>query len=296
MGALWYWIVAVMLAMYVVFDGFDLGVGILLPFVARRDEERQQALRSVGPVWDGNEVWLLAGGGTLFFAFPLVYASSFSGFYMPLMIVLWLLMLRGLSIELRSHFEDPLWKTFFDGMLVLSSVLLAIFFGAALANVIRGVSLGTDNYFYLPLWTNWRTGSFPGILDWYTVLGGVVALLALALHGALYLCLKTEGELARRSRAAAGLLSGDGACDSCHGAGATGLVAQLLLASGGVSFAGLRGAEPGGDCGCPAQARGADSVSSVLPLSHRDVVRRCGRTVPGAAALDQSRCAVDYDR
>ena len=88
MGALWYWIVAVMLAMYVVFDGFDLGVGILMPFVARCDEERQQALRSVGPVWDGNEVWLLAGGGTLFFAFPLVYASSFSGFYMPLMIVL----------------------------------------------------------------------------------------------------------------------------------------------------------------------------------------------------------------
>jgi cytochrome d ubiquinol oxidase subunit II len=206
MGALWYWIVAVMLAMYVVFDGFDLGVGILLPFVARRDDERQQALRSVGPVWDGNEVWLLAGGGTLFFAFPLVYASSFSGFYMPLMIVLWLLILRGLSIELRGHFEDPLWRTFFDGLLVFSSVLLAIFFGAALANVVRGVSLGADNYFYLPLWTNWRTGAFPGILDWYTVLGGVMALLALSLHGALYLCLKTEGELARRARAAAGLL------------------------------------------------------------------------------------------
>jgi cytochrome d ubiquinol oxidase subunit II len=206
MAALWFWIVAVMLAAYVVLDGFDLGVGILFPFVARTEDERQQAIRAIGPVWDGNEVWLLAAGGTLFFAFPLLYASSFSGFYMPLMIVLWLLILRGLAIELRSHFEDPLWRSLFDGLLFFASTLLAIFFGAALANVVRGVPIGPDNYFYLPLWTNWRTGPNPGILDWYTVIGGVMALLALSLHGALYLVLKTEGDLRLRARTAAGRL------------------------------------------------------------------------------------------
>ena len=158
MGTLWFWLVAAMLIAYVVLDGFDLGVGIVYLFVARTEPERQQALRSIGPVWDGNEVWLLAAGGALFFAFPLVYASSFSGFYLPLMVVLWLLILRGLSVELRGHSGDPLWRTFFDALFSFSSVLLAIFFGAALANVVRGVPLGADNYFFLPLWTNWRTG------------------------------------------------------------------------------------------------------------------------------------------
>jgi len=199
MGTLWFWIVAVMLTAYVVLDGFDLGVGVVYLFVARTDAERGQALRAIGPVWDGNEVWLLAAGGTLFFAFPLLYASAFSGFYLPLMMVLWLLILRGVSIELRSHSADPLWRTFFDGLFSLSSILLTIFFGAALGNVVRGVPLGADNYFFLPLWTNWRTGPNPGILDWYTVLGGVLALVALALHGSLYLALKTEGHLERRA-------------------------------------------------------------------------------------------------
>jgi len=206
MGALWFWIVAVMLIAYVVFDGFDLGVGVVYLFAAKTEQERQHALRSIGPVWDGNEVWLLAAGGTLFFAFPLVYASSFSGFYLPLMIVLWLLILRGISVELRGHSSDPLWRTFFDGIFSFSSVLLAIFFGAALANVVRGVPLGPDNYFFLPLWTNWRTGPQPGILDWYTVLGGVIALVALGLHGSLYLVLKTEGDLERRARLIASCL------------------------------------------------------------------------------------------
>ena len=111
-------------------------------FVAKTEDERQQAIRSIGPVWDGNEVWLLAAGGTLLYAFPLLYPSAFSGFYLPLMIVLWLLMLRGISVELRSHSGDQLWRTFFDGLFSFSSVLLAIFFGAALANVIRGVPIG----------------------------------------------------------------------------------------------------------------------------------------------------------
>jgi len=200
MGFIWYWIVAVMLAAYVVLDGFDLGVGILHPLLARGESDRQIMLRSIGPVWDGNEVWLLAGGGTLYFAFPALYAAAFSGFYLALMIVLWLLILRGASVELRMHIDDPLWRSFFDGLFFFSSSLLAVFFGAALANVIRGVPLQPDGYFFLPLWTNWRVGPQPGILDWYTVIGGVVALVALAIHGGLYLAVKTEGELQERAR------------------------------------------------------------------------------------------------
>jgi cytochrome bd ubiquinol oxidase subunit II len=200
MGFIWFWIVALMLAAYVVLDGFDLGVGILHPLLARSEAERQIMLRSIGPVWDGNEVWLLAGGGTLYFAFPALYASAFSGFYLALMIVLWLLILRGASIELRMHINDPLWRTFFDGSFFVSSLLLAVFFGAALANVIRGVPLREDGYFFLPLWTDWRVGPQPGILDWYTVIGGVVALVALSIHGALYLAVKTEGDLQARAR------------------------------------------------------------------------------------------------
>jgi cytochrome d ubiquinol oxidase subunit II len=199
MGTLWFWIVVLMLVAYVVLDGFDLGVGIVYLFVAKSEQERQQALRAIGPVWDGNEVWLLAAGGTLFFAFPLLYASAFSGFYLPIMMVLWLLILRGISIELRTHSHDLLLHTFFDGLFSLSSALLAIFFGVALANVVRGVPIGKDDYFFLPLWTDWRPGSHPGILDWYTVIGGVLALLALALHGSLYLALKTEGDIEQRA-------------------------------------------------------------------------------------------------
>jgi cytochrome bd ubiquinol oxidase subunit II len=203
MGFIWFWLVAVMIVAYVVFDGFDIGVGILHPFVARTEQERQMSVRSIGPVWDGNEVWLLAGGGTLYFAFPLLYASAFSGFYLALMIVLWLLIMRALGVELRMHLEAHVWRAFFDGMFFISSLLLAVFYGAALANVIRGVPLGTDGYFFLPLWTNWQLGPQPGILDWYTVIGGVLALVALALHGSLYLIVKTESQLQERSRLAA---------------------------------------------------------------------------------------------
>src|SRR5579875_1785966 len=206
MGVIWFWIVALMLALYVVLDGFDLGIGILYPFLARREEDRQVMLRAIGPVWDGNEVWLIAGGGTLFFAFPLLYSAAFSGFYLPLMIVLWLLIGRGISVELRMHIDNDVWRSFFDGLFFVSSALLAIFFGAALANVIRGVPLGADDYFFLPLWTNWRVSANPGILDWYTVIGGVVALVALALHGALWLVVKAAGELESRARRAAGVL------------------------------------------------------------------------------------------
>ena len=200
MGFIWLWLVAVMIVGYVVLDGFDLGVGVLHLFLVRTEEERLTALASIGPVWDGNEVWLLAGGGTLYFAFPLLYASAFSGFYLPLMIVLWLLIVRGVSLELRNHVEVGVWRALLDGLFGLSSALLTIFFGAALANVLRGVPLNADGYFFLPLWTNWQPGMHPGILDWYTVIGGLVALVALTLHGALWLTIKTSGELAERAR------------------------------------------------------------------------------------------------
>ncbi len=206
MGFIWFWIVAVMLVAYVVLDGFDLGVGILHLFLARTEQERQLMLRAIGPVWDGNEVWLLAAGGTLYFAFPLLYASAFSGFYLALMIVLWLLIMRAVGIELRMKIDIGVWRSFFDGIFFISSALLAVFYGAALANVIRGVPLQPDGYFFLPLWTDWRIGVHPGILDWYTVIGGVIALVALAIHGALYLATKTEADLQRRARVTAGRL------------------------------------------------------------------------------------------
>src|ERR1700676_1957386 len=208
MGFIWFWLVAITLVAYVVLDGFDLGVGILHPFLAHTEKERQLMLRSIGPVWDGNEVWLVAGGGSLCFAFPLLYASAFSGFYLALMIVLWLLIMRGVAIELRMQIAMGVWKSFFDGLFFFSSSLLAILYGAALANVVRGVPLQPDGYFFLPLWTNWRVGPHPGILDWYTVIGGVVALVALTLHGANYVALKTSGDMNSRARTLARRLWG----------------------------------------------------------------------------------------
>jgi len=199
MGFIWFWLVAVMIVGYVVLDGFDLGVGILHLVLPRTEGEKRSSLRSIGPVWDGNEVWLLAGGGTLYFAFPLLYASAFSGFYLPLMIVLWLLVLRGVTLELRNHIDVGVWLALLDGVFGLSSAMLAIFYGAALANVLRGVPLAADGYFFLPLWTNFQPGVHPGILDWYTVIGGLVALVALTLHGALWLTIKVSGELEKRA-------------------------------------------------------------------------------------------------
>jgi cytochrome d ubiquinol oxidase subunit II len=187
----------------VVLDGFDLGAGVIHLFVARSEAERRAVIASIGPVWDGNEVWLLAGGGTLYFAFPGLYASSFSGFYLPLMMVLWLLMLRGIAIEFRHHVEAPVWQPLWDTVFAGASALLAIFFGAALGNVVRGVPLDRSGEFFLPLWTDFTTGPHPGILDWYTVLVGVAALLTLTVHGALWVALKTSGELHVRARALA---------------------------------------------------------------------------------------------
>jgi len=201
MPTLWFILVAFMLTMYVLLDGFDLGAGIIHLVAARTDTERRFVLRAIGPVWDGNEVWLIAAGGTLFFTFPLLYASSFSGFYLPLIIVLWLLMARGVSIELRSRFSNVVWASFWDGMFFLGSALLAIFYGAALGNVIRGVPLNPQGYFFEALWTDFNPFSVnPGTLDWYTILTGLLAFVALLAHGANFIAVKTEGALNERAR------------------------------------------------------------------------------------------------
>ena len=199
MGTIWFCLVALMITAYVLLDGFDLGAGAIHLLVAKTDEERRQVLASVGPVWDGNEVWLLASGGTLYFAFPALYASGFSGFYLPLMIVLWLLILRGTSIEFRNHLHSAVWEPVWDFLFCASSLLLAVFFGAALANVVRGVPLDSTGYFFEPLWTNFAVGEEPGILDWYTIMVGILALLALIMHGALWVQLKTSGPVSQRS-------------------------------------------------------------------------------------------------
>jgi cytochrome d ubiquinol oxidase subunit II len=195
----WFLIVGVMVIVYAVLDGFDLGAGAVQWLVGRTPDERDIVRRAIGPMWDGNEVWLLAAGGTIYFAFPAVYASSFSGFYLPLMIVLWLLILRGIGIEVRAHLADPLWHSFFDAIFAGASVLLAIFFGAALGNVIRGVPLGADGYFFEPLWTTFTVTESPGILDWFTVLTGVLTLIILVSHGAHFVALRTTAAVHDRA-------------------------------------------------------------------------------------------------
>lgn len=201
MQTLWFILVGFMLTMYVVLDGFDLGAGAIHLVAARTNDERRTVLRAIGPVWDGNEVWLIAAGGTLFFSFPVLYASSFSGFYLPLMIVLWLLILRGVAVELRGHINNAVWAGFWDGIFFLGSALLAIFFGVAAGNVVRGVSLDAHGTFFEPLWTDFNPfEANPGILDWYTMLIGLLALAALTMHGANYIAVKTVGPLQERAR------------------------------------------------------------------------------------------------
>lgn len=200
MATLWFWLAAVMVAGYVLLDGLDLGAGILHRLVARTPLERAMVLRSIGPIWDGNEVWLLAGGGTLVLAFPRVYAAAFSGFYLPLMLVLWLLIGRACAVELRHQVKAASWASFWDTIFQVSSVLLAVCFGAALGNVVRGVPLGADGQFFEPLWADGDVPGQVGILDGYTVLIGVAALAALALHGALWLGYKLEGVVEARAR------------------------------------------------------------------------------------------------
>jgi cytochrome bd ubiquinol oxidase subunit II len=206
MTALWYANISAMLVVYVVLDGFDFGAGILHLFIARNEAERRQVLAAIGPVWDGNEVWLIAAGGTLFFAFPRAYAAAFSGFYLALMMVLWLLILRGVAIEFRLQLANTLWRSFWDAVFAFASLLLAFVLGAALGNVLRGVGLDGSGSFSTPLFSNFRTGQRPGVLDWYTAGVGVFAVAVLAAHGLGYLRWKTSAAVQQRcAKAALGL-------------------------------------------------------------------------------------------
>jgi len=209
METLWFIILSGMLTIYIVMDGFDFGAGIIYWLVAKSDKEKNLVLRSIGPFWDGNEVWLIAGGGILFFAFPLMYAVSFSGFYLALIMVLWLFILRGVSLELRNHINSQMWKSFFDVIFGLASLLLALFFGAALGNVVRGVNLGgvvggtgqfESTYFFTPLWTSFLPNENPGVLDWFTIIMGLIGVQTLAIHGGNWIILKSSDPFHERIR------------------------------------------------------------------------------------------------
>jgi cytochrome d ubiquinol oxidase subunit II len=199
MEVLWYSIFWTMLSTFVVFGGADIGVGILYFSVARTDDERTQVIRSIHQVWKPNEVWLVATGGVMFVAFPQLLAVSLSGFYLAIMLVLWLLIGRGLGIDFRSRISDSMWWHFWDGAFWFCSVLLAVCLGAALGNFVRGVPLDDTGTFFEGLWTDFRVGTHTGILDWFTVLVGITALIALAHHGALWLMTFTDGAVQQRS-------------------------------------------------------------------------------------------------
>jgi cytochrome d ubiquinol oxidase subunit II len=200
MEALWYALLALMLTVYVVLDGFDFGVGLAHLAVARDDLERRTVLGAIGPVWDGNEVWLIAFGGVLVFAFPRAYAAAFSGFYLPLMIVLWLLVVRGLAIEFRGQWDNLLWRAFFDVAFAVSSTALAFVLGVSLGNVVRGVPIGSDGSFAAPLFSEPGPGGRAGALGGYTITVGALAVAALGAHGAAWLAHKCEGDVQERSR------------------------------------------------------------------------------------------------
>jgi cytochrome d ubiquinol oxidase subunit II len=186
---IWFLIIGFLLAGYAVLDGFDLGVGALLPFLAKNEEEKRTLIGAVGPVWDGNEVWLLAGGGALFAAFPMAYATVFSGFYLAMMLVLFSLILRAVSLEFRAH--DPARRGFWEAAFIGGSALPALLFGVALGNVVVGVPLDARTEF---------TGSFFTLLRPLPLVFGLLGLCAFLLHGAVYAALKSEGALRLRAR------------------------------------------------------------------------------------------------
>ncbi len=190
----WFILIAVLWTGYFVLEGFDFGVGILLPFLGRGDTERRLLINTIGPVWDGNEVWLLTAGGATFAAFPLWYASLFSGFYLALLLILVALILRGVSFEFRSKVDSPRWRGNWDRVIFAGSVLPALLWGVAFANIVRGVPLNAAHVY---------TGNLLTLLNWYGLLGGLTTLALFTLHGAIFLSLKTTGDLRARARKAA---------------------------------------------------------------------------------------------
>jgi cytochrome d ubiquinol oxidase subunit II len=191
---------------FVVLEGFDIGAGLLQYVVGKTEAERRLVIAAIGPLWSWHEVWLVSFGGVLFVAFPTILAVSFSGFYLALFLLLWAILLRGISIEISGHIEEPLWRTAWHNIFVGSNILLAILIGAALGNVVRGVPLGADGKFSLAFFTNFSPFGSVGILDWFTVSCAVFILVTFAAHGANALIMKTEGPVQDRSRRLAGTL------------------------------------------------------------------------------------------
>jgi cytochrome bd ubiquinol oxidase subunit II len=191
---IWFLLIGVLLVGYAILDGFDLGVGVLHLFIARDDQERRVVLNSIGPVWDGNEVWLLTGGGAIFAAFPKVYATVFSGFYLALVLVLTCLVLRAVSLEFRSKQESPRWRTAWDVAFAVGSIGPALLFGVAVGNVLRGVPISADGEF---------AGSFFGLLNPFALAVGLLSLTMFVMQGSAWLMMKTTGELRARATAVA---------------------------------------------------------------------------------------------
>ncbi len=185
LNIVWFILVGVLLAGYAILDGFDLGIGILHPFV-KGDMNRRIMINSIGPVWDGNEVWLVTGGGALFAAFPDVYATVFSGFYLAIMLIIVVIIFRAVAIEFRSKNPSPVWRTTWDWAFSISSLLIALLFGVALGNIILGIPIGPDKEPQL---------QFLSILNPYAILVGITTVALFTMHGAIYGVLKTEGEL-----------------------------------------------------------------------------------------------------
>jgi cytochrome d ubiquinol oxidase subunit II len=195
----WYSILAFMLTIYVLLDGRNFGVGILHLFVARTPAERRQVVAAIGPLWSWHEVWLVAFGGVLFFAFPRLYAVSFSSYYLALILILWCLLMRGIALEVGGHLNDRMWQALWDVIFAFSNVLLAILFGTALGNLIRGVPVDINGDLAMPFFTDFRVRGDVGLLDWYTISVSIVCLVMVAAHGANYLTLKTDGLVHDRS-------------------------------------------------------------------------------------------------
>jgi cytochrome bd ubiquinol oxidase subunit II len=191
LNTVWFALVGVLFTGYVILDGFDLGVGVLHLFAVKCDEERRVFLNAIGPVWDGNEVWLVTGGGALFAAFPAVYATVFSGFYLAFMALLCALIFRAVAIEFRSKHPSPRWRAFWDAGFAAGSLFSSLLIGVAMGNIAWGVPLDARGEF---------AGSFLGLLNPYALLMGVTTVALFAMHGAIYLVLKTEGELEARVR------------------------------------------------------------------------------------------------
>ncbi len=207
METVWFVLISFMIAGYAATDGYDLGVGILAPLLARNLRERAALRDAIITTWAANEVWLIALGGLLFLSFPRAYAAAFSGFYLAFMVLLWCLIGRGLAVEMRSHLEQPVWRTACDILFPIASFLVAFALGTAAGNVLRGVPLDAQGHMFLPLWTNLSLAGGPAIFDWFTMLVGFLTVAVFALHGANFLAFKTEGDLRRRTARAALLAS-----------------------------------------------------------------------------------------